>query len=55
VKKLLKIHTFDNDVLNTILKRLRKYIKNNPNLENIDDYISIRHLLIELLEPDLFK
>jgi len=54
VKKLLKTYTFNDNALKTILRRLRRYIKNNPNLVNIHDYISIRHLLIELLEPDLF-
>jgi hypothetical protein len=54
VKKLLKTYTFNNDILQNILRRLCRYIKNNPNLENIDDYISIRHLFIRLLEPDLF-
>jgi len=54
VKKLLKTYTFNDNVLKTILRRLARYIKNNPNLENINDYISIRHLFIELLEPDLF-
>ena len=54
VKKLLKTHTFNNDKLQTILRRLDRYIKNNPNLKNIDDYNSIRHLFIRLLEPDLF-
>lgn len=54
VKKLLKTYTFNHNVLNTILRRLKRYIKNNPNLENINDYISISHLLIELLEHGLF-
>ena len=54
VKKLLKTYTFNNDILQNILRRLRRYIKNNPNLKNIDDYIYIRHLFIRLLEPDLF-
>jgi len=55
VKKLLKTYTFNDDVLKTILRRLKRYIKNNQNLENINDYISIRHLFIELLEPSIFK
>ena len=54
VKKLLKTHTFNDNVLKTILRRLKIYIKNNQNLENINDYISIRRLFIELLEPVLF-
>ena len=54
VKKLLKIYKFECDILKTILRRLRRYIKNNPSLENMNDYISIKYLLIELLEPDLF-
>jgi len=55
VKKLLKTYTFNDDVLKTILRRLKRYIKNNQNLENINDYISIRHLFIELLEPSIFN
>lgn len=54
VKKLLKTYTFNDNVLKTILRRLSRYIKNNPNLENINDYISIEHLFIRLLEPGLF-
>jgi hypothetical protein len=54
VKKLLKTYKFNDNVLKTILIRLKIYIKNNQNLENINDYISIRRLFIELLEPVLF-
>lgn len=54
VKKLLKTYTFNDNVLKTILRRLARYTKNNPNLENINDYISIEHLFIRLLEPGLF-
>ena len=54
VKHLLKKYMFDFKTLNVIYQRLRRYIKNHPDLSNIDDYIEIRSEFIYVLEPDLF-
>ena len=54
VKYLFKKHKFDFESVNVIYQRLRRYIKNHPDLPNIDDYIQIRREFIYVLEPDLF-
>lgn len=54
VKKLFSTYIFTHNTLQTIFRRLCRYIKNNPNLENICDYISIKRLFMRLLESKLF-